>query len=279
MGVTVREFKYICVAIIFVTTIVGCAGPLFITAPKWGPRLDSLAGGVFFGAGLGHLLAEANEKLSMINYPVAAALAAVIFIIFTAIDMFSYSEHTAVLETHNEMRGSLLNLSAEVDPPQSNTTQFGNDCGRMDAASISLYVIMGIHSVIAGLALGVMETWESAIALLCAIVAHKPVEAFALSLVIIKREPPRWGFIAMTAAYLVMTPTGIVIGIEVIKTQSKLAIGIIEAVSAGVFLFVGMRGWAQTIEHKKEKMWHFGLFTGGVVWMLAIKVIECFADD
>jgi zinc transporter 1/2/3 len=124
-----------------------------------------------------------------------------------------------------------------------------------------------------------METWESAIALLCAIVAHKPVEAFALSLVIVKREPPRWEFIAMTVPYLVMTRSGIVVGIKVIKTQSKLAIGIIEAVSAGVFSFIGSGGWAETIEHKKEKMCHFGLFTGGVVWMLAIKAIEYLADD
>jgi drug/metabolite transporter superfamily protein YnfA len=83
----------------------------------------------------------------------------------------------------------------------------------------------------------------------------------------------------MILAFMVMTPSGVIIGIEVIKTQSKLAIGIIEAVSGGVFIFVGCRSWAHTVEQKNEKFWHFGLFAGGVLWMLAIKVIECLADD
>jgi hypothetical protein len=46
-----------------------------------------------------------------------------------------------------------------------------------DAASISLYFIVGMDSAIEGLTLGVLQKWAKVVAILIAIVAHKPVEA------------------------------------------------------------------------------------------------------
>jgi zinc transporter 1/2/3 len=327
MRISVRQFQYINAASIFVTTVVGATGPVFITAPRWTARLESLAGGVFLGAGFGHLLAEANEKLTandvhVMGYPLAPAIAAIVFAIFTAVELFSYSEHDAAIfadDDHNchhhscvdddRGRSGLVQSLVPGDPqsgrhsaastlegadPESppatadgrrvKTIRFGESCAQMDTATVSLYVIMGIHSSIEGLALGVMATWESAIALLCAIVAHKPVEAFALSLIIAKRSPPRWGFMVMIALYSLLSPIGVLVGVAVSDTGSDLATGIIEAFSSGVFIFVGCHEWAEMFEHKREwrvreKLWHYGLFAMGIIWMLAIKVIECFAEE
>jgi zinc transporter 1/2/3 len=327
MGISVRQFQYINAAIVFATTVIGAVGPIFITAPQWTARLESLAGGVFLGAGFGHLLAEANEKLTaddvhVMGYPLAPAIAAAVYAVFTAVELFSYSEHEAAVLTDGQShhhhhshpedehgRNGLLQSLVEGDyqsPPNSTastfdgadpespaapsgdgrvkTIQFGRDCSQMDAATISLYVIMGIHSSIEGLALGVMSTLESVIALLCAIVAHKPVEAFALSLIISKRSPPCWGFMLMLGLYSILSPAGIVVGVAVSDTGSDLATGIIEAFSSGVFIFVGCHEWAEMFEHKREwgvreKLWHYGLFAMGIAWMLGIKVIECFAEE
>jgi hypothetical protein len=64
-----------------------------------------------------------------------------------------------------------------------------------DASTISLNFIVGVDSNIEGLALGIIQKWSKVIAILIAIVAHKPVKAFAVTF----KRPSKSGFLRLTA--------------------------------------------------------------------------------
>jgi zinc transporter 1/2/3 len=295
------HLKYIGAAAIFLSVVIGSVCPVFVTAPKWTARAESLAGGVFLGAGLAHLLADATEELEAVSrYPLAPAVAAGVFVLFTCIELFSYSEHDEAVfaEEHHHQRDAprgpdIYATLPEIDasgapsisqPLPRRIVEFGHDMSGFNAATVSLYLIMNMHSAIEALALGVLEKWSDIIAIMCAIVAHKPVEAFALGLILLKRRPTLRAFALMIALYCALAPVGVVIGIVLRNQGNRLAIGLIEAFSAGAFLFIGCHEWSEMFEHKhewqlSEKLWHFGVFFAGVAWMLGIAAIEMLTSE
>ena len=305
--VSTELLRYIAAGTIFVTTLIGNIAPMFITAPKWTARLESLAGGVFLGAGLAHLLADSFEDLEKyadvhgeIKYPLPPAIAIATFVLLTFVELFSYSEHDAGAfhqhdhdhDHHHHGNDKLLESQnkytddqyEQQEQPKRRTVEFGTTIRNMTMATISLYIIMDIHSVIEGLALGASDKMSSIIAIWCAIVGHKPVEAFALSLILLKDKPTKWFFWLMVLLYSVLTPVGIVAGIFISKERSELALSIIAAFSAGTFLFVGCHEWCEMFEHKhswptREKLAHFFAFFIGVLWMLLIAIVEMFGED
>jgi zinc transporter 1/2/3 len=299
MGISTEAFGYIAAAIIFLTSLAGSIGPIFVVAPHWTARLESLAGGVFLAGGLAHLLPDGFEELENVpnlHYPLAPAVCAAVFVIFTLISIFSYSEHDAGVfeESHHHplIQQTELSDSLQTTPesrpkrnsPLPNTIDFGSNASGMNAATMSLFLIICVHSAIEGIALGLLSEWSQIIAIFSAIVAHKPVEAFALSLIILRTQPPRWLFMLFVTFYVLLTPIGEVIGIVVGKTASHLALGLIESFSAGAFIFVGCHEWTELFEHKhswplREKLWHFGLFAFGVTWMLLVAIIEMFSGE
>jgi zinc transporter 1/2/3 len=291
------DFKYISAAIIFVSSVIGALGSLFVTTLTWRTRLEALAGGAFLGAGMMHLLPEAMdelEKVDWLKYPLAPTIAIGIFVVFTLIDLFSMSEAEAAgfTEAREPVPGnvsaydSLPEYGEPSEPsgseaPTVQESRFGSDMSHFDASSISLYFIVGMDSSIEGLALGVLQKWPKVIAILIAIVAHKPVEAFAIALIVLKRRPTRLGFFLLATFYSLLSPIGIAVGIELRNLNSPLMLGIIESCSAGAFLFMGCHEWMEMFENKdkwgaSEKLWHFASFVFGVMWLCAVAVMESF---
>ena len=302
MGFDSKDFRWLAAAIIWLTTFIGSILPMWIREIKWTSRLESLAGGVFLGAGLAHLLADSFEEIGELSkYPTAPAVALGTFVILTCVELFSYGEHDEEFQatTHHHHHGnpeydsipdkaSLQSLT--TDTPHEGSGKivelFGNDTCSLTVPTTSLYVIMDIHSFIEGLALGIMTSWGPVIAVFCAIVGHKPVEAFALSLIILKDKPTKILFWILVVLYTIMSPIGLITGIYIADKYSEnhWVLGIIAAFSAGTFLFVGCHEWSEMFEHKSEwscgeKGWHFGMFAGGVIWMLLIAIVEAVAPE
>ena len=305
-------FKWITAIVILITTFIGSILPIFIKAKKWTARLETMAGGVFLGAGLAHLLADSFEELDEVDglkYPLGPAVALAMFVLLTLVELFSYSEHdAAVFENaghshhhggHDVTQPMLLNSSqnekipnsidsnyADIENNQAEVKSeiFGNSIKNLTVATISLYIIMDVHSLIEGLALGILDNWSNTIAIFCAIIGHKPVEAFALSVILFKDKPMKVIFWLLVVIYVMMSPAGIVAGIYLNRIGSSLLLGIIAGISAGTFLFVGCHEWSEMFEHKhswplSEKIWHIFLFTFGVLWMLLIAIVETFGED
>ena len=297
MAFTKEDLKWLAVFLIWSTTLIGSALPMWIRAIKWTSRLESLAGGVFLGAGLAHLLADSFEKIGDCKYPASPAIALGTFVILTCVELFSYGEHDEEFQTgehhhhhhhghSNDEKQSLQSLIPDQPTSQAEEVQlFGEETCSLGIPAISLYIIMDIHSAIEGLSLGIMTTWGGIIAILCAIVGHKPVEAFALSLILLKDKPTKFLFWVLVIIYTLMSPAGLIAGIELTDyTDNDWVIGSIAAFSAGTFLFVGCHEWYEMFEHKSEwscgeKGWHFGMFALGVVWMLLIAIVEALSPE
>lgn len=293
MKIKLEYLKYISAVVIWITTLLGNALPLCVKQIKWQSRLEALAGGVFLGAGLAHLLADSFEELSeRVKYPLAPAVAISTFVILTGVELFSYGEHDEEFKVghnhdhnehgHTEHQSLDSNLLASngAENTETNNDMFGIANKSLTIPTISLYIIMDVHSVIEGLALGIMKTLDGVMAIFFAIVGHKPVEAFALSLIILKDKPKKWLFWTLVVLYTIMTPVGLICGVLITKfVENAIVMGVIAAFSAGTFLFVGAHEWSEMFEHKSqwgcgEKGWHFGMFLLGVLWMLLIAIVE-----
>lgn len=288
--------KYASAAIIFVTTLIGCALVMCVKKIKWQSRLEALASGVFLGAGLAHLLGESFEELGeLIDYPLAPAVCLGTFAILTFVEMFTFGEHDAsqfhINVNKNTEEGQKDPEKAEAEDfeelpkDQKNVVMFGETCKTLSPQAIVLYIIMLIHSITAGLALGILTTVGGVVAILCAIVGHKPVEAFAVAFVIIKEKPTKIVFWILIVFYTLMTPAGIIAGALITEfVHNAWALGVIGAFSAGTFLFVGAHEWAHMVAGKaqlttREKFWHYAFFFIGIIWMLLIAIVETVSPE
>jgi zinc transporter 1/2/3 len=287
-------FKYVSGAIIFATTLLGAISALFVKTLKWRSRLEALAGGAFLAAGLLHMLPDAAEELEQVDnlrYPLAPTAMIGVFLIFTLIDTFSMDEAAEPGFPGEERQAaecaqriteycSLPEIGDGTSTKNATVSErFGTDMSGFDFGTLSLYIIMGLDATIEGLALGILQKWSKTIAILCAIVAHKPVESFAMSLILLRRRPTKLGFIGLVLFYCALPPLGLALGIMVQHRATHMLIGIIEACSAGAFLFMGCHEWMGIVATKegrtaREKLWHYGAFLVGVLWLAVVAVME-----
>lgn len=127
--------------------------------PKWLSLATSFGGGVFLGAGLLHLLPESSEVLDQ-DFPRANLLCCI---------------------------GFLMVLGLEEILPHVESKN--NELSASDAStSLALVAALSFHSLFDGLAIGSTTTNGQLKAVSIAILAHKPVSAFALgSILVCKR--------------------------------------------------------------------------------------------
>lgn len=290
-----HDFKIISAVATLAVTYIGCAGPLWIKNISWSSRLEAMAGGVFIGAGLAHLLSDATDELTIdaihTSYPVGSAMCIVTFVLFTGIEMFSHSKkaedenNCCCNEQEENADQNEYETVTDEDTENINSAEkskestFGNDNTGIKLPIITLLVMMCVHSVIEGLALGILRKWSGVIAIFCAIVGHKPIEAFAVALVVYKCRPTCLTYWLLISVFAFASPIGIIIGIFLNSIHSPLLIGLITAFSAGTFLFVGSAEWSEMYAKRatwdlKEKGWHFGMYAFGAIWMLIIAIIE-----
>lgn len=276
--------KFIGSVLIFISAIAGIASPLIFRKMLWIARAQSLAGGIFLGAGIVHLLDDAfvSMRTLHIDYPVAPLVTLITFTLFTVISFFSYSKEQmddADKSANDEnyitlMDGmpSMLTDSASVDPPL-----FGTNF--LTIPKLSLYIILSIHSFIEGFALGILKKFLQTLGLFLAMVGFKIIEAFALGFYMISDRPKKKLYWSLSIIYSFLTPLFCIVGHYVNKASNERTIGVISAFSAGTFIFVGFSEWRGISTQKskmnmREKIWHFSSFVAGVGWMLLIAGIE-----
>ena len=122
---------------------------------------NSLAGGIFLGAGLLHLLPDGIEFLSGVSdYPLAMLITASSLCVLLLLEKVVFIKSDA----HN-----LENIGSSPD-----------------FQPYLLAIILSIHSFIAGAALGIEKTILASVVLFIAIIAHKGGAAFALGISMIR---------------------------------------------------------------------------------------------
>ena len=184
---------------------------------------NAFAGGIFLGAGFIHMLPDAREGLANLlgdyDFPWSMVVCACGFILILFIEKVIMSGHHHIVIA------------------KSGTSEY----------SLSPYIltfVLSIHSIIAGIALGLEDVTAKALIILIAILAHKGSAAFALGVSIkrgginIKRSR---GIITF---FSFMTPLGILIGslsLQVLtgRTEQFLT-SIFDALAAGTFIYIAI---------------------------------------
>ncbi|MDX2346445.1 MAG: ZIP family metal transporter [Legionella sp.] len=178
------------------------------------PIGETLATGVFLGAALLHMLPEAQNLFLKLNYhyPLGLLIMGIVFLLFL------WFEHLGEVLYHHH---------------DNHTTH--------PAFAIVAWVMLSLHSLVLGTALGLSQDYSMQIMLFLAIIAHKWAESFAIAVQLNKSTlSPKYA-IALFLSFAFMTPFGIGIGYyfgQDANTHS-LVDPILMAISAGTFLYLG----------------------------------------
>lgn len=198
-------------ALIFLVGVAGAYSAIKVQASGQSRLLtigNCVAGGIFIGAGLIHTLADSaslySELLPDLDYPVWAATAALSLVALLWIDQGLHRAETSD-----------------------------------GASSFALFIVLSLHSIIAGMALGVEAHPMQALAILVAILAHKGSAAFALGL----RTQSQHYWRSMMG-FAVMTPLGVAVGASLAAAvEGTLALrfeAVFDSIAAGTFLYVAL---------------------------------------
>jgi len=224
--------KAIGVLAVFAVGLVGGVVPLRARDEAGRGRLlawgNALAAGVFLGAGLIHLLPEADEAWRALgwSYPVAFLLAAAAFL---AMLLF---EHVLLPEGAHEALH----------------TPAGDRFSRMGAAATSgiepyaILAALSLHSFLTGTALGSQQHVAGALVLFVAIMAHKSTAGFALGVSLARSGMRRSHAYGLLAFFAAATPLGIVAGIVLGQSlqvrPQRVAEAALTAMAGGTFVYV-----------------------------------------
>ena len=206
---------------ILAIAVLGGAIPILVAKQQASRRYlslgNALAGGIFLGVGFVHLLPEADEALrEVVDYPLAPLLAALGVGLLLLIDR-------VVLEGRNSRLGD--------DEPK-----------RPPFYAFVLLIVLSVHSIIAGMALGLQPEAAAALVVMFGILFHKGSAAFAL--IVTAHAAGNRALWQTLALFAVMTPFGIVLGTvvgEVLEGRIALLFeGAFNALAAGTFIYVAV---------------------------------------
>ena len=173
------------------------------------PLADAFASGVFIGAGLIHMLPDAAQSFveAGYDYPFAALIAVSVLLVLL------WFEHYGSELYHHHHQGSFVLISV---------------------------IMLSIHSLLEGGALGLVEHFALLSVLAIAILGHKWAAGFALAVQINKSDLCFRTRLAYYVIFALMTPLGIVGGSLVHHYgESATLIASINAMAAGTFLYLG----------------------------------------
>ncbi|WP_423062617.1 ZIP family metal transporter [Candidiatus Paracoxiella cheracis] len=210
------EIKIFGLILIFIVTIISGAYPFIkkkISSEKFDfPTGESLASGIFLGAGLIHMLGDSAQGFleQHIDYPFAFLIAGTVFLFFLLMDHIG-------------------------------RTLYKKDHQASKSFAIMATIMLSIHSLFTGAALGITNTMALVVIVLIAILAHKWAASFALSIYINKSAMKFSTAMILFGIFSLMVPIGIIFG-DIINTQlskDSLLDPIFSAVASGTFLYLG----------------------------------------
>jgi len=230
---------------------------------------DTFAGGVLGGAGLIHLLSGGitnfHTAFPDAGYPLALLLAGVGFLLIL------------LIETMAMTRGHSHHAPAGARPPAlQHETGFHPDMPTTGHPVI-LLIVLSIHSVILGLALGAQSALAGVVVVFVAILAHKSAAGFALGVGYQRAGVSRRRAMPQLSFFSVMTPLGIIagagIGLALTGRPDVIFEAIFDSLGAGTFLYISALDIIKTEfddPHFHGEKWLSTALGFGVMALLAI---------
>ena len=108
--------------------------------------------------------------------------------------------------------------------------------------SLLLLVALSLHSIFEGLAIGLQNSVDEVLAIFAAVVLHKCVIAFGLSLNMVQSNLRTGVVIQLALVFCLAAPIGMSIGMAVMefsdKLQAAVLSGCLQGIACGTFLYV-----------------------------------------
>eukprot|EP00562_Extubocellulus_spinifer_P028476 CAMPEP_0178634338 /NCGR_PEP_ID=MMETSP0698-20121128/12567_1 /TAXON_ID=265572 /ORGANISM="Extubocellulus spinifer, Strain CCMP396" /LENGTH=467 /DNA_ID=CAMNT_0020273979 /DNA_START=27 /DNA_END=1430 /DNA_ORIENTATION=+ len=110
-------------------------------------------------------------------------------------------------------------------------------------ASLMLFMALSLHSVLEGVAIGIVPQAEMVVSTSAAILAHKAFAGYALGSTIITAEGiDTQKHLMLGVLFSSTTPIGVLLGVALLNDfdEDSVAVGVVQAMVAGTFLYVAI---------------------------------------
>ena len=233
----------------------GNARPLFLSL------CNCFAGGVFFATCLLDLLPMIREKyqeafnLAGIHmaFPVAEFTTGAGFFLVLTVEQIvhtfyasswlhashgTHSHNKPLLGDRSAKEGFYSSSSSSLRPQQRKKNKAGESSFRV----YILILALSMHTIFEGLALGLITDVDRLVQIAIAIVIHKSIIGFSLSVNLVQHEKETKTVVKSALLFSIMGPIGTAIGMAVLSNSnqqsSSLASGILQGIANGTFLYV-----------------------------------------
>jgi zinc transporter 1/2/3 len=268
------ELKVILSVAVFITGIFGVLSPWALRSGRAGDRFmiwgDTFAGGVLGGAGLVHLLSSGADGFRTLApglvYPLAFVLAGAGFMLILLIEaVIAADPDPGNSPLHCGSRGASHEIGPEI-----------HSAGWRPESFI-LLLVLSVHSIILGLALGAQKSMTGAVAIFIAIIAHKAMAGFALGVSYRRAGTSLKGTLPGAAFFSSMTPLGILTGTGIYALISpggrELFEAIFNSLGAGTFLYIATLDIIRTEFELPGDNWQKWLLAAGGFGIMAALAI------
>jgi zinc transporter 1/2/3 len=241
------ELKVAAIFVIFAIAVAGGLLPRRVgkleNADIWFSLSNAFAGGLFLAVGLIHMVGDSGEHFAEagvdFNPHPELLLATGGFLLVLALEMVAGGRLRA-------------NLAESLGPGEVDEDDDDHDHGPIEALpepafrARVLILLLSVHSLVEGMAVGLEAEIAALVAILIAILAHKGPEAYALGTSLYEAGRDRTAMLRQSLLYAAMTPFGIVIGIVVSTSLSgdgeSMAEAIFDGLAAGSFIYIATFG-------------------------------------
>lgn len=150
-------------------------------------------------------------------------------------------ERAPLIQDNRNGHGHMHNHPADPEAESSSQHVHVDFHAHSPFRSFMLFLSLSVHSIFEGLAIGLQSTDSKVLELCVAILIHKSIIVFSLSVKLVQSAvTPLW-VAAYIGVFAMMSPIGIAIGISVMEAglaAGALIQAILEGLAAGTFIYI-----------------------------------------
>ena len=215
---------------------------------------NTFAAGLFLGIGLLHLLPESSEIFKdqyKIKFPIAYLISFLTYCLILCIEKVIFDPHSIIHE-HNKLSDN--NLKKDIDEniiseplvqDNSLNDDFKSDIhlgkNKLNKNLLQPFILLfalGFHAIFEGIALGILDDFNSVLSLMLVILAHKWAEGLTFGISFLKSELSKCQINTFLIIFSMMGPFGVLFGMFLSAMTNKFIQGIFLAASSGTFLYI-----------------------------------------
>lgn len=215
---------------------------------------NTFAAGLFLGIGLLHLLPESSEIFKdqyKIKFPIAYLISFLTYCLILCIEKVIFDPHS-IMHEHNKLSDN--NLKKDIDEniiseplvqDNSLNDDFKSDFhlgkNKLNKNLLQPFILLfalGFHAIFEGIALGILDDFNSVLSLMLVILAHKWAEGLTFGISFLKSELSKCQINTFLIIFSMMGPFGVLFGMFLSAMTNKFIQGIFLAASSGTFLYI-----------------------------------------